>query len=245
MARLDLVDDLPRIVFATWFGISLLTLCIPIVVVLSIFMGEGVLLYLLRLYAWGIVTLWVIELILDQFAQQFAGLQFMMAAQSIGMSGVTMDIAAQRGVLASKVSWILGGASMATGLLFQLHIPPTVGGSPGAFLKAATGAVNFMINKATGGASEVAKQAGKAAKKTKDAGAADGGGSSRGAAGAVGRNSGGGGGSSSSSVDGSGSGLAKKGSSGSANFGQMKRRLNARAEAKKNEISLTPKKSEE
>lgn len=48
-------------------------------------------------------------------------------------------------------------------------------------------------------------------------------------------------GSGSSGSDGSGAGLAKK----ATNFGQMKRRLNARAEAQKNEISLTPKKSEE
>lgn len=239
LALFDLLEELPALVYMIWLALGLLTLFVPAAIVASMFAGVGLLLQVIKFYAWGLLSLLFMEALLHLYAQQLTAVSYLMAAQNISMNGVSADVAGQRGMLAAKLTLLIGFSTAAAGLVFKLHVPPSAAVASGMLSNAVSKIGSAVLAKATGGASMAVKQAAKAAATTL---------SQKAVGGSVGGSGGRNGGeaaaspshsskSSYGSADGSGAGLAKK----AANFAQMKRRLNARAEAHKNEISLTPK----
>lgn len=126
-AQLDLVTQLPRVVYAINLGLAIAVMLVPLLVLAAIFLGFGVLLYALRLVSWGFCTLLIIELGFKMFAEQLAMSQFLIAAQSVGMSGVATDVAGQRGVLLMLVSGVITVCVAMAGRLFGVMSMPAAG----------------------------------------------------------------------------------------------------------------------
>lgn len=126
-AQLDLVTQLPRVVYAINLGLAIAVMLVPLLVLAAIFLGFGVLLYAVRLLSWGFCTLLIIELGFKMFAEQLAMSQFLIAAQSVGMSGVATDVAGQRGVLLMLVSGIITVCVAMAGRLFGVMSMPAAG----------------------------------------------------------------------------------------------------------------------
>lgn len=126
-AQLDLVTQLPRVVYAINLGLAIAVMLVPLLVLAAIFLGFGVLLYAVRLVSWGFCTLLIIELGFKMFAEQLAMSQFLIAAQSVGMSGVATDVAGQRGVLLMLVSGVITVCVAMAGRLFGVMSMPAAG----------------------------------------------------------------------------------------------------------------------
>ncbi len=126
-AQLDLVTQLPRVVYTVNLGLAIAVMLIPLLVLAAIFLGFGVLLYAARLVSWGFCTLLIIELVFKVFAEQLAMSQFLIAAQSVAMSGVATDVAGNRGVLLMLISGLIAGAVSIAGRLFGVMSMPTAG----------------------------------------------------------------------------------------------------------------------
>lgn len=126
-AQLDLVTQLPRVVYAINLGLAMAVMLVPLLVLAAIFLGFGVLLYAVRLVSWGFCTLLIIELGFKMFAEQLAMSQFLIAAQSVGMSGVATDVAGQRGVLLMLVSGVITVCVAMAGRLFGVMSMPAAG----------------------------------------------------------------------------------------------------------------------
>lgn len=126
-AQLDLVTQLPRVVYTVNLGLAIAVMLIPLLVLTAIFLGFGVLLYAARLVSWGFCTLLIIELVFKVFAEQLAMSQFLIAAQSVAMSGVATDVAGQRGVLLMLISGLIAGAVSIAGRLFGVMSMPAAG----------------------------------------------------------------------------------------------------------------------
>ncbi|WKC38640.1 hypothetical protein QYM18_06000 [Ectopseudomonas chengduensis] len=126
-AQLDLVTQLPRVVYAINLGLAMAVMLVPLLVLAAIFLGFGVLLYAVRLLSWGFCTLLIIELGFKMFAEQLAMSQFLIAAQSVGMSGVATDVAGQRGVLLMLVSGVITVCVAMAGRLFGVMSMPAAG----------------------------------------------------------------------------------------------------------------------
>lgn len=126
-AQLDLVTQLPRVVYTVNLGLAIAVMLIPLLVLAAIFLGFGVLLYAARLVSWGFCTLLIIELVFKVFAEQLAMSQFLIAAQSVAMSGVATDVAGNRGVLLMLISGLIAGGVSIAGRLFGVMSMPTAG----------------------------------------------------------------------------------------------------------------------
>lgn len=126
-AQLDLVTQLPRVVYTVNLGLAIAVMLIPLLVLTAIFLGFGVLLYAARLVSWGFCTLLIIELVFKVFAEQLAMSQFLIAAQSVAMSGVATDVAGQRGVLLMLVSGLITLGVAVAGRLFGVMSMPAAG----------------------------------------------------------------------------------------------------------------------
>lgn len=126
-AQLDLVTQLPRVVYTINLGLAIAVMLVPLLVLAAVFLGFGVLLYAARLVSWGFFTLLIIELGFKVFAEQLAASQFLIAAQSVAMSGVAADVAGQRGVLLMLVSGLITLAVAAAGRLFGIMSMPAAG----------------------------------------------------------------------------------------------------------------------
>lgn len=238
LALFDLLEELPALVFMIWMAMAVLTIFVPAAIVASMFGGAGLLLQVIKFYAWGLLSLLFMEALLHLYASQMTALQYLMAGQNISMNGVSDDVAGQRGMLAGKLSLLIGFSTAAAGLVFKLHVPPSAAVAPGMLSNAVSKIGSAVLAKATGGTSMALKQAAKAAATTlsnKDNGG-DGGGS-RGAAGTVEKFNSGGSGSS------AGGGKGAKHPSATDNYNAMQRRKNAMSAeaAKKVDVSLTPK----
>lgn len=126
-AQLDLVTQLPRVVYTINLGLAIAVMLVPLLVLAAIFLGFGVLLYAVRLVSWGFCTLLIIELGFKIFAEQLAMSQFLIAAQSVAMSGVATDVAGQRGVLLMLVSGLITLCVAIAGRLFGVMSMPAAG----------------------------------------------------------------------------------------------------------------------
>lgn len=130
-AKLDLVTELPRVVFMINFVLAMYVVIMPLIFLCSIFSGFGVVLYAMRIMAFGFATLFLIELSFSMMAAQFAVSQYLIAAQSISMTGVATDVQGQRGVLVMLISGAITMATMGAARLFGIMTPPSMkpGGS--------------------------------------------------------------------------------------------------------------------
>lgn len=175
-AQLDLVTELPRVVFTINFGLAMFVQLIPIITLVSIFAGAGVLLYALRLLAFGFTTLFLIELSFNMLAAQFAASQYLIAAQSISAQGVATDIEAQRGALLMMIAGAITLATMAAARLFGIMTPPSIKPTEGQLSGLIRGSVGMMAAAFTGGASAKGAIASAVAKSSKHGGGGGGGG---------------------------------------------------------------------
>jgi hypothetical protein len=158
-AQLDLVTQLPRVVYTINLGLAIAVMLVPLLVLAAVFLGFGVLLYAVRLVSWGFCTLLIIELGFKIFAEQLAMSQFLIAAQSVAMSGVATDVAGQRGVLLMLVSGLITLCVAIAGRLFGVMSMPAAGDlgmsvtnvlkSAGGWVKPLAGAKAAAVKEAT------------------------------------------------------------------------------------------------